>query len=147
MFRTDDSCVSRRRPCIVRAGIFPSAGGIADCDRCGDGGNRKLEDWGTADVLHDSLGADGLVRPLVPIRPTYSSENGADMSRTSETFSQHQNENIEMTVADFGTRLAEGESLQLRLTLADWQERNATSGATIDPSLPLGTFLKPQSDV
>ena len=72
---------------------------------------------------------------LVGLGVTHDFDKEQDAVKSMETFSQHQNENVEMSVVEFGRRVAAGESLQLRLTLAEWQERNASSGAVIYPGL------------
>ena len=95
-------------------------------------------------MLREALGPESLVRPLVPLRIADNSlvvtvENAAertnhsrsDAERSVYTFSQHQNENVEMSVMEFGRRLTAGQSLQLRVTLAEWQERNASAGANL----------------
>jgi hypothetical protein len=106
-------------------------------------------------VLREALGPDSLIHPLIPLRIGDSAldvtaENAAertkqsrsDAERPSNTFSQHQNENVEMSVMEFERRLSAGQSLQLRLTLAEWQERNATSGTNFDRNLIRGmTFF------
>ncbi len=138
------SCVYSQRPCVVRGAIFPSAGGLADCEGCADGGHRKPEDWAGAAVLREALGPESLVRPLVPLRITDNTldvavENAAERTQQSRsntetpvsTFSQHQNENVEMSVMEFGRRLTAGQRLQLRLTLAEWQAQNASSGVNL----------------
>ena len=137
------NCVYRRTPCVVRGGIFPSGSGEAGSD----GDYSKPEDWGGADVLHEALGPETLVYPLVPLRCAGKSDVEKEhvgkppahscsdvFERSVDTFSQHQNENVEMSVTEFGRRLLAGQSLQLRLTLAEWEERNATSGPWAPPS-------------
>ena len=162
------SCVYRRTPCVVRGGIFlPSVVGEAGCEGCADEDYRKPEDWAGAAVLREALGPERLVYPLVPLRCTGKSDVSVEnigqspghscsdaVERSVDTFSQHQNKNVGMTVADFGRRLLTGQRLQLRLTLAEWEERNATSGPWAPPS-PLtrgdccmshqGLFFEPEA--
>ena len=73
-------------------------------------------------VLSTALGAGGAVRPL--------------MSRGHRrTFSQHANENGQMTAHEFAQAVQQHD-VQLRISLAEWQERNATT--LVPPPAPLG---------
>jgi hypothetical protein len=132
-----------RQPCVIRSGIFPSAGGLADCDGCGGGGDssdRPLTRWGRRAALREALGPEASVRPLTPRRRYAEGVSEAEAPAEAagatrvETFSQHQNENVDMSVVEFQQKVAAGERLQLRMTLAEWGERNATKGDWAPPS-------------
>ena len=73
-------------------------------------------------VLSTALGAGGTVRPLLN-------------REHRRTFSQHANENGLMTAHEFAQAVQQHD-VQLRISLADWEERNAT--ALVAPPAPLG---------